>query len=179
MRLYELKDILVNIAKNCEDLRDGIVLYKKEIIINNNDSQQICSNIIKTCLRKEAWDKKWTDYIDTLARQDAERSKLVSNTCKLTFKHTNAEYTLGYLVSEKGLNKELKNNSEATIPFYNITEIIFYILIIFESISFSKSNLVFFKFSICLPIEEEVSKISITASFPAIYFLSYFKFNFF
>ena len=56
--------------------------------------------------RKEAWDKKWTDYIDTLARQDAERSKLVSNTCKLTFKHTNAEYTLGYLVSEKGLNKE-------------------------------------------------------------------------
>ena len=25
---------------------------------------------------------------------------------------------------EKGLNKELKNNSEASIPFYNITEII-------------------------------------------------------
>ena len=28
----------------------------QEIIINNNDSQQICAMIIKSCLRKEAWD---------------------------------------------------------------------------------------------------------------------------
>ena len=28
----------------------------QDIIINNNDSQQICALIIKTCLRKEAWD---------------------------------------------------------------------------------------------------------------------------
>ena len=28
----------------------------QEIIINNNDSQQICSTIIKACFRKEALD---------------------------------------------------------------------------------------------------------------------------
>lgn len=39
--------------------------------------------------KDEAWEKTWNDYIDTLRKQNDERSKLVSNACKIAYLNGN------------------------------------------------------------------------------------------
>lgn len=43
---------------------------------------------------QDAWEKTWNDYIDTLAKQNTERSKLVSQACKIGYAHANEEIAL-------------------------------------------------------------------------------------
>ena len=38
---------------------------------------------------KEAWEKTWRDYVDTLQKQNDERTKLVSEACKIGYAHAN------------------------------------------------------------------------------------------
>ncbi|MBQ0009243.1 MAG: peptidylprolyl isomerase [Firmicutes bacterium] len=39
--------------------------------------------------KKDAWDKTWNDYVDTLRKQNSEREKLVSDACRLAFVYGN------------------------------------------------------------------------------------------
>lgn len=39
--------------------------------------------------KKDAWEKTWNDYIDTLRKQNAERSKLVSQACRIAYLNAN------------------------------------------------------------------------------------------
>lgn len=41
----------------------------------------------------DAWDKTWSDYIDTLKKQNSERTKLVSQACKIGFSKEYAQTT--------------------------------------------------------------------------------------
>lgn len=39
--------------------------------------------------KEEAWEKTWRDYVDTLTKQNSERSKLVSSVCKIAYLNGN------------------------------------------------------------------------------------------
>ena len=94
---------LLNKFKQFDSARLNKYIFKKfceieNIKIYSNDNIDLgekLNNWIDTTLEKadldkeETWDKTWSEYIDTLTRQGSERSKLVSNACKLIFKKAN------------------------------------------------------------------------------------------
>lgn len=65
------------------------------IKIKDDSLSQILSMWISRGLDKkeqekgEAWEKTWNDYIDTLIKQNSERSKLVSQACKIAYLNGN------------------------------------------------------------------------------------------
>ena len=42
---------------------------------------------------KESWKKTWSEYLDKLSRQNAERSKLVPQACRVGFTYGNSDIT--------------------------------------------------------------------------------------
>ena len=76
------------------------------------------SVIVDALIREAGCDKNQAKEIAGIVTQRLMAAKLTVVSTSLIRSMVNN------VLIEKGLNKELKKNSEATIPFYNITEII-------------------------------------------------------
>ena len=56
--------------------------------------------------KEEAWEKTWNDYVDTLTKQNSERTKLVSDACRLAYIYGNGldenrnQKTVGDLIAD-------------------------------------------------------------------------------
>lgn len=106
--------------KEYDSSRFNKYIFKKfceieNIKIYSNDNIDLgakLDNWIDTTLEKansdktETWNKTWTEYIDTLTRQSSERSKLVSNACKLIFKSANVKDKTIYAALKEELKLE-------------------------------------------------------------------------
>lgn len=107
----------------------NVIKFKKEN--NTLDIALMVDSATKT--EKQEYDESM--IVDALIREshcDKELAKDVASIVTERLLKTNLREVSTSLIRsmvnnvllEKGLNKELKNNSEVTIPFYNITEII-------------------------------------------------------
>lgn len=61
---------------------------------------------------KEAWEKTWRDYVDTLAKQNDERKKLVSEACKIGYLYGNDTRKLTDITRD-GASENLYNEMKA------------------------------------------------------------------
>lgn len=100
--------------KSFDSDRLGKYIFKKfqeieQVKIKDEHLEKALNKWIDTSLekkveeREESWKKTWNEYIDALNKQGSERTKLVSNTCKLVFKGVNAGKTLETVLGELGI----------------------------------------------------------------------------
>jgi len=91
--------------KSFDSDRLGKYIFKKfmeveKIKIKDPKLENALNKWIETSLEKkdedvaETWKKTWTEYVDTLSRQNSERNKLVPDTCKLIYKKGNSSDTV-------------------------------------------------------------------------------------
>ena len=76
------------------------------------------TTIVEALVREAGCDRTLAKEVAGIVTERLENAKVAEISTSLIRSMVNN------VLLEKGLNKELKNNSEASIPFYNITEII-------------------------------------------------------
>ena len=73
----------IQFAKENEDLEKALMKWIKTSVQKSADE------------KKESWTKTWNEYLDKLARENSERTKLIPEACKYVFEFGNDEETLG------------------------------------------------------------------------------------
>lgn len=79
--------------------------------INNSLDKQVTE-------REESWKKTWTEYIDSLQKQNSERTKLVSDTCKLLYKGTNNKLSIQGAIDALGLSAHADEIVNDLVTYY-------------------------------------------------------------
>ena len=95
---------LASKLKSFDSDRLGKYIFKKylaeeKVVINQSKLAESLTKWIDTSVekaeeeREENWTKTWTEYIDTLSRQGSERSKLIPQACRVSFKYADVKET--------------------------------------------------------------------------------------